>query len=157
MSVKKKKAAFDKKALEMIALSKTAVLSTVTKGGYPQSAAVTFLFDAPATFYIVVGKESAKYKNILKNARVALAIFDDSDLPGTVQVEGIASIVKDIDEERFILDRFVNEIWANMPFYPVTYRLAGGKLALMKISLTAGKWFKDEMKASTLTLYPQTL
>ncbi len=157
MPAKKTKSVFDKKALEMIAENKTAVLSTVTKSGHPQSAAVTFLFDAPALFYIVVGKESAKYKNMLKNAHVALAIFDDSDLPGTIQMEGVASVVKDIDEERFILDRFVNEIWANMPFYPVTYRQPGAKLVLMKISLTAGKWFKDEMKASTLTLYPQTL
>lgn len=118
---------------------------------------MSYLFVAPGEFYVVVGKESSKYKNILKNNHIALAIFDDSDLPGTVQVAGVAAVVKNEDEERYILDRFVNEVWANLPFYPVIYRLPSSKLALVKITVTAGKWFKDEMKASTLTLYPQTL
>lgn len=157
MPTKKPKAIFDKKALDLIAGSKTGVLSTVTKEGRPQSAAISFLLVVPNEFYVVVGKESAKYKNILKNSHVALAIFDDSDLPGTVQVEGVAAVVKNEDEERYILDRFTNEVWANLPFYPVSFRLPSPKLALIKITVTAGKWFKDEMKTSTLTLYPQTL
>ncbi len=157
MSAQKPKAVFDKKALELIAQNKTAVLSTVTKTNRPQSAAVSFLFVAPNEFYVVVGKESAKYKNLLKNPYVALAIFDDSDMPGTVQIEGTAATVKDLDEERYVLERFANEVWGDLPFYPVTFRLPNPKLVLVKITIIAGKWFKDEMKTSTLTLYPQTL
>ena len=155
--LKKPDAVFDKKALELITQTKTAVLSTVTKAGRPQSAAISFLFVAPNEFYMVVGKESAKYKNLLKNPYVALAIFDDSEMPGTVQIEGAAAVVKNEDEERYILDRFTNEVWGDLPFYPVTFRLPNPRLVLVKITVLAGKWFKDEMKVSTLTLYPQTL
>lgn len=146
---------FDKKARELIAGNRNAVLSTVNKDGRPQSAVITYLFVSPEEFYVVVGRESAKYKNLLKNNNVSLVIYEASELPGTVQIEGKASVVKDEDEERYILDRMVNEVWSELPYYPISYRMKDPKLALIKVKITAAKWFKDEMKLSTAILYPE--
>jgi general stress protein 26 len=148
---------FDTKARELIATNKNAVLSTVTENGRPQSAVITYLFVSPEEFYIVMGKESAKYKNLLKNNNVALVIYEAGELPGTVQIEGKVSIVKDVDEERYVLDRMVNEVWSELPYYPISYRMKDPKLALIKMKIDAAKWFKDEMKLSTAMLYPQTV
>lgn len=147
----------DTKALELIAGAKTAVLSTIAKDGQPQAAAVSYLFVAPDLFYFVVGKESAKFRNIVHDNRVALVVVDDSELPGTVQVEGVASAVTDEDEERFILERLVNEVWSELPFYPPAFRMPSPKLVLVKVAIKVAKWFKDEMRRDTLTLYPQVV
>jgi len=74
-----------------------ATVSIVNEDGNPESALVGFGEKEDLTLIIGTNKSTRKYKNILKNPKVALAIGFGNEMI-TVQYEGIAEFMPD-DEE----------------------------------------------------------
>ncbi|MEK9176498.1 MAG: pyridoxamine 5'-phosphate oxidase family protein [Patescibacteria group bacterium] len=77
-----------------------ATISTVNENGTPQSALIGFGEKEDLTLIIGTNKSTRKYKNILKNPRVALAIGFGNEML-TVQYEGVAELMPDHELESY--------------------------------------------------------
>ena len=72
-------------------------IATADAAGAPKAATVSYASDG-AVIYFSTGVTTAKYKNIVANPRVAIAVDEDYDDWGTiqgVQLEGTATVLEE--------------------------------------------------------------
>ncbi len=77
-----------------------AVISTVNDKGNPESALIGFGGKEDLVLIVGTNKSTRKYKNVLKNPRVALAIGFGQEMI-TVQYEGIAELMPDSELKEY--------------------------------------------------------
>lgn len=87
-----------KDVLAFLENSLLGVIATISPEGLPQAATVHMLADDDFNVYFVTQRSSRKFKNIMKQPKVALVIGAELD-PRTVQIEGVAELLDiDLDE-----------------------------------------------------------
>ena len=94
------------KALEFLCDNRTAVLSTVSESGAPQSSLIYYVVDEHFPLFIITTKESRKIKNILKNSKVSLVIYSEIP-PIELQLEGTAEIVENPEKKNQMSERYL--------------------------------------------------
>ncbi len=87
------------------------VVSTVASSGQPQSALVGFSENEELELTFGTSKKSRKYKNLLKEPRVAV-VFGKKDQLLTIQYEGTAKVLKGDD-----LHKRLNLHFQKLPFF----------------------------------------
>src|SRR3989344_4339838 len=112
--------------------SRLGVISTVGEENKPESAFVTFAFDDNLNIYFVTRDASRKYKNILENKNVAFAIATENP-PQTLQIEGVASVHNDTEEQKHLFQELVGLASAKHFSAPISQQPMGG-LQFIKIS-----------------------
>lgn len=114
--------------------SKLGVISTVNVDNRPESALVYYTFDQNLNIYFATKDSSRKYKNILKNANVAFVIATEHP-PQTLQLEGIASVHNDTEEQKHLFQELVG-LASNKHFSAPIAQQSNGGLQFVKISPT---------------------
>jgi PPOX class probable F420-dependent enzyme len=87
--------------------SKTIVLSTIDRRGYPHSVAMWYVVDADGSILMTTYAKSQKALNIKRNPRVALLVESGTtyaQLKG-VLIRGEAQLIDDLDTRLAILSR----------------------------------------------------
>jgi general stress protein 26 len=79
-------------------------LATADSAANPHTAVIYLTFNEDLTFSFITKTETQKYKNIIENNSVALAIYDEREQT-SVQVAGHAKVVDDKDETQRVLNK----------------------------------------------------
>jgi general stress protein 26 len=79
-------------------------LATADSAANPHAAVVYTTFNEDLTFSFITKTETQKYKNIVENNGVALAIYDEKEQT-SVQVVGRVQVVDDKDEMQRVLNK----------------------------------------------------
>lgn len=74
-----------------------AAVSTASNDGRPELAFVYYIIDDDLNFYFITRRDSQKFRNILENWRLAVAVADEDDVK-TVQLSGRVEEVTDEGE-----------------------------------------------------------
>jgi general stress protein 26 len=82
---------FTQKAKIFLMTHETAVLSTIDIKGYPHGSAVYYAVDKNHNIHIVTKTKTTKAKNIRKNSKVSLTIYDTASLQ-TLHISGHAHV-----------------------------------------------------------------
>lgn len=114
--------------------SRLGVISTVNGDSKPESALVYYTFDENLNIYIATKDSSRKYKNILMNPNVAFVIATENP-PQTLQLEGIASVHSDSEEQKHLFQELVG-LASNKHFSAPIAQQSYGGLQFVKISPT---------------------
>lgn len=93
--------------LDYLAGHNFCVISTVADQSHPEAAFVGFSFNSQFKMIIGTAKDSRKFRNILQNNKIALAI---GDFKGTVQYEGIAEAINYGDYENLMKQQGFREM-----------------------------------------------
>jgi general stress protein 26 len=83
-----------------------AVLSTVTKSGQVQGAAVYYVPGDDGNIYVLTKSDTSKAHNMLAHPQVAITIYDATELK-TIQMQGKAHIEADLKMKRLVFDKMV--------------------------------------------------
>ena len=75
------------------------ILSTIKKGGAPQSTPVFYLYEDDK-IYITVTKTRVKTRNVLRDPRVSLVVLQTERPYPYIQINGVASITEEELEPR---------------------------------------------------------
>src|SRR3989338_153495 len=114
--------------------SRLGVMSTINQESKPESAFVYFAFDEKLNIYFVTRDASRKYKNVLENKNVAFAVATENP-PQTLQLEGVASVHNDTEEQKHLFQELVGLASAKHFSAPISQQPMGG-LQFIKISLS---------------------
>lgn len=112
--------------------SRLGVVSTVNEENKPESAFVYYAFDENLNVYFATKDTSRKYKNILNNKSIAFAIVTENP-PQTLQLEGVASVHDDIEDQKRLFQDIVGHASAKYFSAPIMQQTKGG-LEFVKIS-----------------------
>ncbi|HEX4104275.1 MAG TPA: pyridoxamine 5'-phosphate oxidase family protein [Candidatus Paceibacterota bacterium] len=127
------------KAIEFVRTQRTAVVSTVSPEGEPQSATITFVVDNDFAISFATRKSSRKYQNIMHNARAAVTVGFDSDRPVTVQIQGTAEVLMEGQVET-IMEMLPWLVEQGGETWPLLHA-RGMDFAIIKIKPTWIRWF----------------
>lgn len=128
----------DKKIIEKILTvlnefgSKLCTIATVSEDGAPHSASVYFVFNNDLNIYFATRASTRKYKDILKDPRVAF-LASVEHTPKTVQIEGNAALVMDPEEQREYIAKIFAHANKQYPLPPIA-QMMDAELILMKIT-----------------------
>src|SRR3989338_3166814 len=115
--------------------SRLGVVSTISEENKPESAFVYYTFDEKLNIYFATRDGSRKYKNILKNKNVAFAMATENP-PQTLQLEGVASVYDNLDEQRYMFQELVGLASLKHISSPISQQTKSGGLQFIKISPT---------------------
>ena len=115
--------------------SRLGVVSTISEENKPESAFVYYTFDEKLDIYFATRDGSRKYKNILKNKNVAFVMATENP-PQTLQLEGIASVHDDLDEQKYMFQELVGLASSKHFSAPISQQTKSGGLQFIKISPT---------------------
>ncbi len=125
------------KALEFLREHRSAVISSISEAGLPQSATVTFLVDDDLNLFFVTRKSSRKYANMMKNPKVAVVVGFDPDHPSTIQMEGEAH---EADGNRLVmLLQFSKDMAFREQWWPLL-KIAGLDFVIMEVKPDWMRW-----------------
>ena len=134
------------KARKFLTAHDVAVLSTVSRSGQVQGAAVYYKLGKEDQLHVLTKSDSTKAHNMIAHPQVAMTIYDPIQIQ-TVQLEGRAHIEGDLETKRQLFDHFVKprtyDGEKRMP--PVSKLSAGGYIAF-RIEPTKVKYsdYKDD-------------
>ncbi len=114
--------------------NKLGAVSTVNADGGPESALVYFTFDNDLNFYFATRDNSRKYQNLIQNPKVAFVMGQDNP-PQTLQLEGIASVIRDVEGQKHLFPELVGLASAKNFSAPISQMSTGG-LQFVKIAPT---------------------
>lgn len=124
--------------------SRLGVVSTVNEENKPESALVYFAFDGDLNIYFVTKDVSRKFINITKNHNVSFVSATENP-PQTLQLEGIASIHSDTEDQKHLFQELVG--LASMKHFssPLSQQPMGG-LQFIKITPTWMRFANFEIR-----------
>lgn len=140
---KKSEARIKKLALEFLRQQDTCVLATSNKDKV-HAATILYLMDENDDIYFLTKRSSTKFKNIKKNSKISLVVYESRGFPKSVQIEGVAEHITDPKINKKIIEQFVENVWDRAPFLPPVFRLgSGGSTALLKVKMKRIQYFED--------------
>lgn len=128
-----------KAALDFLMTQKGGVVSTVS-GDQPQSAFVYYEGDEDFSVYFVTTLTTRKYKNIQSNKKVSFTVATIKP-PQTIQLDGMAEEVNDVDKVRIILANYMDTASSGVENKPPVTKLEWEKgLIIYRIKPTWLRW-----------------
>lgn len=95
------------KAWEFLKENRLAALATVSsEENAPQASLIYYITDESFHIYIVIAKESRKFKNISQNNKVALVVGQEMK-PLELQLNGVAKVVEDEDKKHQLSSQYL--------------------------------------------------
>jgi PPOX class probable F420-dependent enzyme len=89
---------YDEETVALLDGNNFASLATVNADGAPQSSVVWFLRDGDAILFSVLSTRR-KARNIAREPRVSVSIYDLANPYHSVEIRGTAELVKDVDKQ----------------------------------------------------------
>jgi uncharacterized pyridoxamine 5'-phosphate oxidase family protein len=126
-----------KQALAFLKNNIVAVVATVGIDGVPEAATVHYVIDNNFTLYFYTKSNSRKAKNLQNNTQVA--IVGTENIPMTVQLDGVASMMYENEETATIIDRLA-KVSSKGYFPPPINSLAGDAISVYKIEPKYLQW-----------------
>jgi len=88
---------------------KLAVIATLNKANYPQTALIAYAEDKRLCLYFQTGQHTRKAHNLTHNSKVALSIGLKEENKMTLQYEGIAQQLGNSQEIKSLKQRFLDK------------------------------------------------
>lgn len=126
-------------ALKFLREQRTAVISTVSPAGEPESAVITFIADDGFDLYFVTRKSSRKYKNILQSPKVSVVVGFDPEKPTTLQMQGVAETMP-ASSLTTIYAITKNLMVREFNWWPLL-KVVGLDFVLLKVKMNWVRWF----------------
>lgn len=116
------------------------VIATADSDGQPHASAVYYKAEDDFSIYFLTLATTKKYANLKANPKVAFTV-GSSDIPKTLQMEGVAEEIQYEDEKNAKLTDLVGVLMANSKFYfPPLTQLDKAEVVLIWIEPKKVKW-----------------
>lgn len=126
------------------------VVSSVTPDNLPHAAAVYYIFDEAFNMYFLTKTKTRKLQNLIAKPDVFVVVYEESNDPKTVQIEGKAEVVEDTLERTRLHELFVEKIISNVDHELPLLRLEGGATSIVKVMPTLIQWFEYDSKEEAI-------
>ncbi len=130
------------KAWEFLKSNRLATIATVSEENTPHTSLIYYITGENFHIYMVIAKDSRKFKNISQNNKVALVVRHDME-PLVVQLNGVAKIVEDENEKHQLSNQYLEIANSNTktPNWPPVMKLSTNEgYVFMEITVTNFKF-----------------
>ncbi len=117
---------------EFLQARNRAVIATVDEEGQPSTSTIFYILTKRHELYFMTKSQTAKYKNIKKNYKVALTVVDN-EKPQAVNVNGVAAEMVETSERDEILKQLIKLSYESLHDYAPIIKLHRGGFAVFKI------------------------
>jgi general stress protein 26 len=129
-----------KDALGFLTRHAVGVLATVDSAGQPHASAVYYKADDDFSIYFLTLASSKKYQGMKANPKVAFTI-GSSDVPKTLQMEGVAEEIQYEEDKNAKLTELVGVLMDNSKFYfPPLTQLDKAEVVLIWMQPKWARW-----------------
>lgn len=125
-------------ALDFLKSHSAGVLSTVSEDGKAHGSAIYYVADENFNIYFLTLKTSRKCANLCANPSVALTV-GRQDIPQTVQLEGVASVLQHPEEIGEHAEALMKALTSNSRYYAPLTKLDNDETAIVWIQ---PKWIR---------------
>jgi len=126
-------------ALAFLKKHSAGVLSTVSTDGKAHGSAIYYVVDDDFNVYLITLKTSRKFGNLSANPFVALTV-GTQDVPQTVQLEGVASMLRHPEEISAHAADLLKVLTSNSTYYAPLTKLGDADTAIVWIQPKLIRW-----------------
>lgn len=126
-------------ALAFLKSHKAGVLATVGADGAPHASAIYYVTDDDFNLYFLTLFSSRKYEAIRANPAVAFTV-GTSDVPQTLQIEGVAAELSHEEEKRAHISDLVKVLTSNSQYYAPITKLDPSEVVMIWVQPKWVRW-----------------